>query len=122
MRVNFAYLLDKFLVPIIYVIIFIKGMFLFSAISGLFVTHIFGVSEITEKLSLIKEQAEFMFIFLTSILMIAIFNPWQDNLKYIDSHVKLLFYLFGAILIFTAKWNIFFHESIIFKKITNALN
>jgi hypothetical protein len=121
MRINFAYLLEKYLVPVIYVIIVIKGIFLFSAISNILAIHVFGLDELSEKLTLIKEQSEFVFIFLTSLLMIAIFNPWQDNLKYIDSHVKLLFYLFGGILIFTAKWGLFFHESIFLKKISASL-
>lgn len=121
MRINFAYLLEKYLVPVIYLIIAIKAIFLFSAVSNLFAVHVFGLNELSEKLKLIKEQSEFVFIFLTSLLMIAIFNPWQDNLKYIDSHVKLLFYLFGGILIVTAKWSLFFHESIFLNKISSSL-
>lgn len=121
MRINFAYLLEKYLVPVIYVIIVIKAIFLFSAISNILAIHVFGLDELSEKLTLIKEQSEFVFIFLTSLLMIAIFNPWQDNLKYIDSHVKLLFYLFGGILIFTARWNLFFHESLFLHKISASL-
>ena len=55
------------------------------------------------------------------MLLIAIFYPRQNNLKYIDSHVKLLFYLFGWILINTAKWDLFFHESKALKKISDSL-
>ena len=73
------------------------------------------------KLKKIKEQTEFVFIFLTSLLMIGIFSPRENNLTYIDGHVKLLFFLFGWILIITAKWDLFFHESIIAKKILNSL-
>jgi hypothetical protein len=123
---GYGYLLDKFLVPLIYVIIMIKMLFLFSAISNLFLTKIIKndnlINKFSDKLKRIKEQTEFVFIILTSILMIAIFSPRENNMKYINSHVKLLFFLFGWILIITAKWNLFFHESIILKTISNSLN
>jgi hypothetical protein len=122
---NFGNLLDKFLVPLIYIIIGIKILFLFSTLSNLFLTKIIKnddlISKYSEKLKKIKEQTEFVFIFLTSILMIAIFYPRQNNMKYINEHVKLLFYLFGWILIITSNWNLFFHESILLKKITDSL-
>lgn len=123
--IDFEYLLDKFLVPMIYLIIGIKVLFLLSALSNAFLTKIIKndklIQKYSKKLSTIKEQTEFVFIFFTSILMIAIFYPRQNNLKYINSHVKLLFYLFGWILIITAKWDLFFHESPILKKITGSL-
>ena len=122
---NYRYLLDKFLVPMIYVIIGIKILFLFSAISNLFLTKIIKneelISKYSHKLKKIKEQTEFVFIFLTSLLMIGIFSPRENNMSYINDHVKLLFFLFGWILIITAKWDLFFHESIIAKTISNSL-
>jgi hypothetical protein len=125
MGINFEYILDKFLVPFIYVIIGIKALFLFSTLSNLFLTKIIKndslIKKYSHKLDKIKEQTEFIFIILTSILLIAIFYPRQNNLKYINSHVKLLFYLFGWILIITAKWDLFFHESPVLQKITASL-
>jgi hypothetical protein len=125
MGINFEYILDKFLVPFIYIIIGIKALFLFSTLSNLFLTKIIKndslIKKYSHKLDKIKEQTEFIFIILTSILLIAIFYPRQNNLKYIDSHVKLLFYLFGWILIITAKWDLFFHESPVLQKITASL-
>jgi predicted cation transporter len=116
---------ENLLVLLIYIIIGIKILFLFSTLSNLFLTKIIKnddlISKYSEKLKKIKEQTEFVFIFLTSILMIAIFYPRQNNMKYINEHVKLLFYLFGWILIITANWNLFFHESIFLKKITDSL-
>ena len=123
--INFEYILDKFLVPFIYFIIGIKTLFLFSTLSNLFLTKIIKndslIKKYSDKLNKIKEQTEFAFIFLTSILMIAIFYPRQNNIKYINEHVKLLFYLFGWILIITANWKLFFHESIVLQKITGSL-
>jgi len=123
--VKFEKLLDDYLVPLIYVIIGIKALFLLSALSNIFLTKIVRSDKLIQmfshKLETIKHQTEFAFIFLTSILMIAIFNPRENNMKYINHHVKLLFFLFGIILIVTAKWSLFFHESIITKQITNSL-
>ena len=123
--INFEYLLDKFLVPLIYIIIGIKILFLLSTLSNLFLTKIIKndklIAKYSEKLNKIKEQTEFIFIILTSMLLISIFYPRQNNLKYINSHVKLLCYLFGWILIITANWNIFFHESPVLKKIIDSL-
>jgi len=123
--VKFEKLLDDYLVPLIYIIIGIKVLFLLSALSNIFLTKIIKndklIQKFSHKLETIKHQTEFAFIFLTSILMIAIFNPRENNMKYINHHVKLLFFLFGIILIVTAKWNLFFHESIITKKIINSL-
>lgn len=123
--VNFEYFLDKFLVPLIYILIVIKIIFLFSILAKVYIVKILKDDKIIKKyykkLEKIKERTEFIFIFLTSIMMIAIFYPRQNNLKYIDSHVKLLFYLFGWVLIITAKWNLFFHESPLFKNISNSL-
>jgi hypothetical protein len=123
--INFEYILDKFLVPFIYFIIGIKTLFLFSTLSNLFLTKIIRndslIKKYSDKLNKIKEQTEFAFIILTSLLLIAIFYPRQNNMKYINSHVKLLFYLFGWILIITANWNLFFHESPILQKISDSL-
>jgi|688.fasta_scaffold2013738_1 hypothetical protein len=125
MKINFEYILDKYLVPFIYVIIGIKVLFLLSTLSNLFLTKIVKdnklIQKYSHKLNKIKEQTEFVFVFLTSILMIAIFYPRQNNMKYINEHVKLLFYLFGWILIITANWNLFFHESVVLQKISSSL-
>lgn len=123
--INFEYILDKFLVPFIYLIIGIKALFLFSTLSNLFLTKIIKndslIEKYSKKLNKIKEQTEFVFIILTSMLLIAIFYPRENNIKYINNHVKLLFYLFGWILIITANWNLFFHESLILQKISDSL-
>ena len=117
--------MDKFLVPFIYLIIGIKALFLFSTLSNLFLTKIIKndslIEKYSKKLNKIKEQTEFVFIILTSMLLIAIFYPRENNIKYINNHVKLLFYLFGWILIITANWNLFFHESLILQKISDSL-
>ena len=49
--INFEYILDKFLVPFIYLIIGIKALFLFSTLSNLFLTKIIKNDSLIEKYS-----------------------------------------------------------------------
>ena len=58
-----------------------------------------------------KDRLEFAFVFLMSLLLIYLFNPRNNRLNMIDNEAKILLFLFGFILILTAKWNVFFEES-----------
>jgi hypothetical protein len=68
-----------------------------------------------------KDRFEFIFKAMMSVLLIYLFNPRADNMKFINYETKLLLYLFGFILIITANWNIFFKESPIFKLIQYSI-
>jgi hypothetical protein len=57
-----------------------------------------------------KSRFEFIFVFLMSFLLIYLFNPMRPNVV-IDSETKLLLFLFGFMLLLTAKWNLFFQEA-----------
>ena len=99
-------------------IILVKVLFIILAISHLY----FKVkgkadSETDKKIIYWKERVEFVFITLMSLLLIHVFNPRSTRDAKIDFETKLLLYLFGFILLITAKWDIFFKESPIFKKI-----
>ena len=63
-----------------------------------------------------KKRTEFIFIALMAILLIYLFNPRTDRSVMIDYETKLLLYLFGFILLITAKWGDFIHENPLFKK------
>ena len=52
-----------------------------------------------------------------SILLIYLFNPRFNRELLINGETKLLLFLFGFVLILTAKWNIFFEESKWFVKL-----
>lgn len=98
-------------------IILIKIGFIILAISHLYLKikkqeH----SETDKKILFWKERFEFMFIALMAVLLIYLFNPRTDNMSMIDYETKILLYLFGFILLITAKWSDFIHESNIFKK------
>jgi len=58
-----------------------------------------------------KDRLEFTFVFLMSLLLIYLFNPRYNRLNMIDNEAKILLFLFGFILILTAKWSVFFEES-----------
>jgi hypothetical protein len=105
-------------------IIFVKIVFVLSAIGHLFLTHMpvnisnkIGVKDST--LVYWKERTEFIFIVSMSILLVYHFRP--GHLKPISSESSLLFFLFGCILIITSKWSLFFKESLWYKKVSQAL-
>lgn len=64
-----------------------------------------------------KQRAEFVFIALMSMLLIYIFNPRTNRISLINGESKLLFYLFGFILLITAKWEVFISDSFLLKRI-----
>ena len=108
--------MEKFNIYITF-IIFIKVGFVILAISHLYLKlkhkeH----SETDKKIIFWKERLEFIFIILMAVLLIYLFNPRNDRSILITHETKILLYLFGFILLITADWNVFFHESPFFKK------
>jgi hypothetical protein len=58
-----------------------------------------------------KDRVEFVFVICMALLLIYIFLPSSNSYKKIDKHTQLLFGLFGILLLFTAKWQIFVSET-----------
>ena len=91
------------------------------------VTHIYlkskgqEKSDLDEKILYWKERFEFIFIALMSGLLIYVFNPRVDRSILVDNETKILLYLFGFILLITAKWELFFKESPLIKKIQQSV-
>lgn len=73
-------------------------------------------SELDTKFVFWKKRIEFVFIILMSLLLIYLFNPRQNNSNNLNFETKLLLYVFGFIMIITAKWSTFIHENPLFKK------
>ena len=77
------------------------------------ITHIYlqakgkKKSDLDKNILYWKERFEFIFIAMMSILLIYLFNPRVDRSVLIDKETKILLYLFGFILLITAKWNLF---------------
>jgi len=58
-----------------------------------------------------KDRVDYVFKILMAILLFYIFNPYYDNTYLIDGETKILFYLFGIILIITANWTAFIKDT-----------
>jgi len=118
MQLKFENSIDYF----VFFIILIKIVFIVSAIGHLILSHSTNknAAQIDPKLVYWKERTEFIFIISMAILLIYHFNPRLSK-KPISEETALLFFLFGWILIFTAKWNIFIHEAPWYQQISGAL-
>lgn len=98
------------------IILVIKVIFILLAISTQYVKYNNpSHKKLITNLSYWKDRMEFVFIALMSVLLIYLFNPRVNRLNMITREAKILLYLFGFILIITAKWSIFFKESVAFK-------
>jgi hypothetical protein len=66
-----------------------------------------------------RERLEFVFIILMSILLIYTFYPRVSNSQQpiVDAESKLLLSILGFVLLLSADWSIFIHESPIYKKV-----
>jgi len=106
----------------IYLVIFIKLIFVVLAVSNLYMKAKKKTdSDLNKKIEYWKERVEFVFEILMAFLLIYLFNPRFDHKSLIDPHVKLLLYLFGFILLITAKWSTFIEESKWFKDLQESL-
>jgi hypothetical protein len=97
-------------------IFIVKIVFFILAVAHIYLT-VKGKdnTELDNKIIFWKERIEFVFIVLMSILLMYTFFPRRQIPIPIDYEMRILFYLFGFILILTAKWDIFFKESPIYK-------
>jgi hypothetical protein len=71
-------------------------------------------SDLDKKIVYWKIRVQFIFKFLISILIIYLFNPTKTSVV-ISGETKLILYLFGFVLLITADWDTFFHDSIWFR-------
>ncbi len=73
---------------------------------------------ILSNLENIKNIFEFLFVFLMSLLLLYIFNPYSP--KIINYETRLLFFLLGVILLITSNYSVFLqdtHNTRLFAKI-----
>lgn len=126
----------SFLDYYIFFIFFIKIIFIILAIVNLYLKKQIPVEvkekdktdkikeqlETQQKIEYWKTRIELLFKFLMALLLIYIFNPRQNRIHLIDKETKVLFFLFGIILIFTADWKQIFKESQLFTDIQSILH
>jgi uncharacterized membrane protein YgdD (TMEM256/DUF423 family) len=119
MNLHFDSALDIFL----YFIIFVKIIFILSAIGHVILTygaknkHL--IETVDPKLMYWKERTEFVFIASMAILLIYHFRP--SHKKPVSNESALLFFLFGWVLLVTAKWELFFTEANWYKEIVSSI-
>jgi hypothetical protein len=103
MKIKFDTEIDYF----VFFIILIKIGFMLSAIGHIYFSYSTNpnAKKIDDKLVYFHEITEFIFLISMAILLIYYFNP-RFSKKLIDEETSLLFFLFGGILIFTAKWSL----------------
>ena len=107
----------------IYLIIVIKILFMFTSVSHIYYKTTGQENSDADKIVLYwKERIEFIFIILMSLLLIYLFNPHHNRSIMIDNEMKILLFLFGFILVITAKWSAFFEEAKWFKYLQQILN
>ena len=119
MQLKFETTLDYF----IFFIVLIKLVFIISAIGHLILTLTHNTKlqdNLDPKLLYWKERTEFVFIASMAVLLIYHFHPRLSK-KPISEETALLFFLFGWILLFTAKWQLFFTEAKWYKKLVSSL-
>ena len=118
MKIKFETEIDYF----VFFIILIKICFIISAIGHIYFSHSINpnAKKIDDKLLYFKERTEFIFIISMSILLIYHFNP-RFSKKPINEETSLLFFLFGWVLIITAKWSLFITEAPWYKRIISNL-
>jgi hypothetical protein len=128
----------SFLDNYIYFIFFIKIIFIILAIVNLYLKKQIPAEEkenkedketdkikkqlkTQQKIENWKMHIELLFKFLMAMLIIYIFNPRYNRIHLINYEAKLLFFLFGIILIFTAHWKEIIKESPLLVYIQNVL-
>ena len=118
MKLKFETTLDWFIV----FIVIIKIIFVISAVAHIFMSHAHNQKlkdGVDPKLVLLKERTEFVFIISMAILLIYHFIPGKN--KEITEESALLFFLFGIVLLITAKWSLFITEAPWYKRIIQSL-
>jgi len=106
----------------IYLIVLVKILFIIASITNIYLR--FKGKENTDlyiKVVYWKKTLEFIFVILMAILLICLFNITSKSNPVIDQHTKTLLFLFGIMLLTTAKWGIFFKEAVWFKNIQEII-
>lgn len=70
-----------------------------------------GTSDLDMEVVFWKERVEFIFVFLMACLLIYLFFPSTSKTVEIGGATRELLYLFGIVVLVTAKWGEFFKES-----------
>jgi hypothetical protein len=102
-------------------LIIIKCIFVASALGHLVLSHTdTSFNKYDAALLYWKERTEFIFIVSMALLLIYYFHPSIKS-DPMSHETKLLFFLFGWVLLITANWKLFVTEAPWFEEISSAL-
>ncbi len=111
-------------------IIFVKLVFVISAVGHLCLSHVpvqkddndanTRKTQIDNHLVYWKQRTEFAFIISMSILLVYHFNPYVPDTP-VHPESKVLFFMFGLVLILTAKWSLFVTEAPWYKRMVELV-
>jgi hypothetical protein len=107
MNYLYSYVILVFIVKIIFIVLAVTNIYLKSTGKK--------DSSLDKNVVYWKDRFEFIFAFLMALLLIYLFNPVHGKSILISGETKLLLYLFGFVLLITAKWSAFIEEAKWFK-------
>ena len=97
----------------IYTIFILKLIFMILSITNIYlkVKYPGEETDLDKNVVFWKETISFIFVFLMACLLIYLFFPSTSKTVEIGGATRELLYLFGIVVLFTAKWGEFFKES-----------
>ena len=110
LKMKFESTLDYF----VFFIIFIKFCFIILYLFNAFLVHSGNNNaKLSDTIIFWKERTEFIFIACMSLLLMYHFFP-RRFVPY-NKETSMLFFLFGFVMLFTAKWSMFFQQSKVYQ-------
>ena len=99
----------------------LKLAFIGLSLYKIYVKHRTPYDEIKiQKIQFWKERIEFVFVICMSILLIKVFYPFSSHTN-ISNDKRTLFFLFGIILLISARWENFFKASTLFIELQKVI-
>lgn len=111
---------ESLLAIFIWFIIIVKIIFISSSLIGRAKHH--GKKDDTDDIwAQIREKTELIFIVSMAILLIIIFSPRQQDVSILTPETRILFFLFGWVLLITADWSAIITPAPWFKEVQGIL-
>ena len=107
----------------IYTIFILKLIFMILSITHIYlkVKYPGEEADLDKAVVFWREATSFIFVFLMACLLIYLFFPLRTKAVEINEETKVLLYIFGIVLLLTAKWGEFFSESRDFIRVQDIL-
>ncbi len=99
------HIIQKSIYILVTLAIIIKIVFLLTSVLY-YISKLIN-TKVKNKIFKYKHNFEFIYNIIVALLIIIIFNPWYNNMRFISKEIKTLFFIFGVIIIITLDWNKF---------------